>query len=150
MATRLSYLWPLHLLKSYVNLDPWALTHLIQFFHISDDLSGVFHLQHCCSHHHSLLLVLQLRQRVMNTMLLHICYYQRSLYVTILHTDINSTFFNSLFLASFPAKNVDILLAFLNENRMSSAVENNFCLYKWVLTGLVSRVHKLSTFGGRG
>lgn len=34
------------------------LTHLIQLLHVSDDLSGVLHLQHRRSHHHSLLLVL--------------------------------------------------------------------------------------------
>lgn len=33
-------------------------THLIQLLHVSDDLSGVLHLQHCRPHHHSLLLVL--------------------------------------------------------------------------------------------
>lgn len=53
-----------------INTGACLLTHLIQFLHIPDDLSGVFHLQHCCSHHHSLLLVLQLRQCV-RTMLLH-------------------------------------------------------------------------------
>lgn len=57
-----------------INIDPCILTHLIQFLHISDDLSGVFHLQNCCSHHHSLLLVLQLRQSVMSTMLLHMSF----------------------------------------------------------------------------
>ena len=34
------------------------LTHLIQLLHVSDDLSGVLHLQHRRPHHHSLLLVL--------------------------------------------------------------------------------------------
>lgn len=48
------------------------LTHLIQLLHVSDDLSGVLHLQHCCSHHHSLLLVLelsQMKQTVNNTII---------------------------------------------------------------------------------
>lgn len=55
-----------------IKTSPCVLTHLIQFLHISDDLSWVLHFQHCCPYHHSLLLVLHLS--VMSTMLLHMSF----------------------------------------------------------------------------
>lgn len=92
-----------------IKTSPCVLTHLIQFLHISDDLSWVLHFQHCCPYHHSLFLVLHLS--VTSTMLLHMSFIKDHIEWQLCF-DTKSTFFNSLFLASFPARNMEIWLAF--------------------------------------
>lgn len=53
--------YTVHLHKAWSKSSTWylSLTHLIQLFHVPDNLLWIFHLQYSCSDHHPLLFVLR-------------------------------------------------------------------------------------------